>query len=243
VRDRFREYRRTRDRQLRNELIEEHRFIAEILARRFARRGEPLDDLVQVAMLALLKAVERFDPDRRVEFGTFATPTITGELKRHFRDRTWRLQVPRRAKDLHVQLRGAASAAAQRLGRQPTVTELAGEVGASEDEVLEALEIGASYRTVSLDRRLPDGPTERSAFDGDLLADERGYDEIDGRSLVADLLDGLPAREREIVELRCFAEMTQAQIAAHVGLSQMHVSRLLRRSFDDMRREVVRDLS
>ena len=163
--EKFVEYRQTRERKLRNELIEAHRSLATHLARRFTNRGEPFDDLLQVAQLGMLKAVERFDPDRNLEFSTFATATIEGELKRHFRDRTWSVRVPRRAQELHLRLGTTIAELSQRLGHAPTVPELAEELGVSEEEVLEAMEIGGAYRSSSLDTRPGDGseptPVER----------------------------------------------------------------------------------
>src|SRR6478609_6817711 len=141
-RAKFVEYRRTGERKLRNELIEAHKSLASHLARRYANRGEPFDDLLQVACLGILKAVERFDPDRGLEFSTFASATVTGELKRHFRDRTWSIRVPRRSQELHLRLGGAVNELSQRLARSPTVPEVAEELGVTEDEVLEAMEVG-----------------------------------------------------------------------------------------------------
>src|SRR5215470_6449544 len=153
LRDKFVEYRRTGDRKLRNELIEAHKSLASHLARRFANRGEPFDDLLQVAYLGMLKAVERFDPDRNLEFSTFATATVEGELKRHFRDRTWSIRVPRRPQELHLRLGNAINDLSQRLKRPPRVAELAAELGVDEDAVLEAMEVGGAYRSASLDAR------------------------------------------------------------------------------------------
>src|SRR5215470_19047493 len=143
--EKFIEYRRTRDRRLRNELIEAHRSLATHLARRFTNRGEPFDDLLQVASLGMLKAVERFDPDRNLEFSTFATATVEGELKRHFRDRTWSVRVPRRPQELHLRLANAINDLSQRLKRPPRIPELAEELGVSEEDVLEAMEVGGAY--------------------------------------------------------------------------------------------------
>src|SRR5437764_12685594 len=157
-RAKFVEYVRTRDRKLRNELIEAHKSLASHLARRFANRGEPIDDLMQVANLGMLKAVERFDPERGLEFSTFATATVDGELKRHFRDKTWSIRVPRRPQELHLRLNAVISDMTQRLSRPPRVPEVATEIGVTEEEVLEAMEVGTAYRSSSLDSR----PTEGS---------------------------------------------------------------------------------
>src|SRR5436305_7721603 len=151
LRRKFHDYAETRDRALRDELITAHMGLAEYLARRFTNRGEPLDDLVQVAALGLLKAVDRFDPERGLEFSTYATPTIVGELKRHFRDKGWAVRVPRRIQELHLRLGSVVSTLAQELGRSPTIQEIAREAGASEEDVLEAMEAGRAYRLGSID--------------------------------------------------------------------------------------------
>src|SRR4029078_44275 len=152
-RAKFVEYRRTGDRKLRNELIEAHKSLAMHLARRFANRGEPFDDLLQVAYLGMLKAVERFDPERGLEFSTLATATVDGELKRHFRDKTWSVRVPRRPQELHLRLSNVISELSQKLNPSPKVTEVAAELGGRADEVVEAREVGAAYRSSSLDVR------------------------------------------------------------------------------------------
>lgn len=236
--DIFREFRATGNRQLRNQLIEAHRPLAVHLARRFSSRTEPLDDLLQVAQLGLLKAVERFDPDRGVAFSSFATPTILGELKRHFRDATWAVRVSRRAQEMLLEVNAASSDMAQQLGRAPTVAELAQRLSVREEEVLEAFEAGAAYRTAPLvgsgehdddeiDLRMPPGEIDPELE----LADDR--------RLIAELLAVLPEREREIVYMRFFEEKTQTEIADTVGISQMHVSRLLRSSLRRMHSELV----
>src|SRR5207249_8619137 len=157
---------RTRDQGLRDHLVATHLPLAEYLARRFSNRGEPLDDLIQVASLALLKAVERFDPDRGLEFSTFATPTIVGELKRHFRDKGWAVRVPPRVQELHLAMATVVATLTQDLGRSPTITEIAQQSGASEEEVLEAMEAGRAYRFVSIDARSEEHTSElQSRFD------------------------------------------------------------------------------
>ncbi len=233
VRERFEEYRRTRDRTLRNELIEEHRSLAAHLARRFAQRGEPLEDLVQVALLGVLKAVERFEPERNLVFSTFATPTILGELKRHFRDTTWSVRVPRRAQELHLQMSTTVSTLMQRNGRPPSLAEIASELHVTEEDVIEAMEVGAAYRASSIDSPRP-GDSERapSALEHQLSTQDTGFTDIDERAFIEQMLDQLSDRERRIVELRFFDELTQSEIAERVGISQMHVSRLLRRSLE-----------
>jgi RNA polymerase sigma-B factor len=234
--EKFRVYRNSRDRRIRNELVEEHRWIAHVAVRRFANRGEPLDDLLQVALLGVLKAVERFDPEYGSSFATFALPTITGELRRHFRDATWALRVSRRAKEMHLALAGAIEPLTHQLGRPPRLDELAAALGASVDDLVEAMEAGNAYRTSPL--------THRSAEDGateDLRAvavDDEGLASADTRVAVRALVSELPERERRIVYLRFFGDLTQTEIAERVGVSQVHVSRLLRSTLDSLRQQL-----
>lgn len=234
--ERFARYRRTGNRRLRDELVEEHAPLAHFLASRFANRGEQRDDLVQVALVGLFKAVERFDPDRGLQFSTFATPTILGELKRHFRDRGWAVRVPRRVQELHLQLGRIVSTLGQEHGRSPTPAEVAERAGVSEEAVLEAMEAGSLYRLVSLDGSVTpdDEGGELASCLGD---DDPEFERIEHRSEIDELLEVLPARERRIVELRFFESMTQSEIAERVGVSQMHVSRLLTRSLELLRTE------
>lgn len=236
MRARFVEYRRTGDRRIRNELVEAHRPLACYLARRYANRGEPLDDLIQVACLGVLKAVERFDPERNLEFSTFASATVNGELKRHFRDKTWAIRVPRRAQELHLRLGNAMNDCAQRLGRSPSIAEVAAELGVSEDEVLEAMDVARAYRGETIDRSPDEGATGDA--DGRLRVDDPGFELAEHRVLLERALGSLPERERRIVELRFFEERTQSEIARVVGISQMHVSRLLARVLEQMREEI-----
>ncbi len=232
---RFRELRASGRRDLRNELIEEHRWIAVNAARRFSDRGEPLDDLVQVAMLGVLKAVERFDPELGVAFASYATPTVVGELRRHFRDATWALRVPRRVKDLRTELNGATEHLTGQLGRPPTPSELAAHLHVDVDAVLEALEAGGAYRPSALG---PSDDDEGSPEGQAVRADDERLEGTVDRLLVRDLLTALPPRERRIVELRFFEGLSQTQIADEVGLSQVHVSRLLRSSLAMLQRRL-----
>jgi RNA polymerase sigma-B factor len=227
----FVEYARTRDEQVRNELIEAHLGLAGHLARRFAGRGEPHDDLMQVGSMALVKAVDRFDPERGVEFSTFATRTILGELKRHFRDKGWFVRAPRRIQELYLQVGQAIAVLTQELGRSPTIRETARAVGASEDDVIEALEAGQGYRSSSIDAIGPDGETlaERIGQDDGALAG------AEDRAFLAPALELLPARQRTILQMRFVDGLTQTEIAQRVGISQMHVSRLLNRSLATLR--------
>jgi RNA polymerase sigma-B factor len=234
---RFAEYRATGDRKIRNELVEDHRWLALHCARQFARKGEPLDDLVQVATVGVLKAVDRFDPDYGVVFTTFAVPTITGELRRHFRDKTWSVHVPRRAKELYQSVSGVAEELSQTLMRSPTVPEIAQRSGTTVEETLEALEVRASYRGVPL---APPGDEERPDAPGVGTVDG-GYGAAEARLTVGQLLQTLGERDRTIVELRFIDGLTQSEIAGRVGVSQVQVSRLLRAALDRMRRPLLRD--
>jgi RNA polymerase sigma-B factor len=237
LREKFVEYRKNPTRKLRNELIEAHKSLASHLARRFANRGEPFDDLLQVAYLGTLKAVERFDPERNLEFSTFATATIEGELKRHFRDKTWSIRVPRRPQELHLRLGHVINELSQRLTRPPKVPEVAAELGVSEEEVLEAMEVGSAYRSASLDAPTSDGQ-DPTSLERRLGNRELGFDLAENRVLLERVLLELPERERTIVELRFFEDMTQTEIAEKIGISQMHVSRLLTRTLVDLRNRI-----
>jgi RNA polymerase sigma-B factor len=234
LREMFVEYRRTNERRLRNELIEAHRSLASHLARRFTNRGEPFDDLLQVAYLGMLKAVERFDPERGLEFSTFATATVEGELKRHFRDKTWSVRVPRRPQELHLRLGNAINDLSQRLHRPPQISELAAELGVREDAVLEAMEVGGAYRSTSLDARPADNG-DAMTLESRLGTADLGFDLAEHRVVLERLLEELPERERMIIRLRFFEDMTQTEIADEVGISQMHVSRLLSRTLMQLR--------
>jgi RNA polymerase sigma-B factor len=230
----FDELRRTGDRRIRNELIEEHRWVAVHCARRFGNRGEPIDDLIQVGQLGLLKAVERFDPVVGVSFASYAIPTVMGELRRHFRDATWAVKVPRRLKDLHVDLGNANEFLSAELGRPPTPQEVANHLGVRIDDVLEAMDAGGAYRTAPL-APAPDESGERRESPA-LRADDELLAGADDRVLIRQLLDGLPERERRIVELRFWGGLSQSEIAEEVGVSQVHVSRLLRTSLTALQR-------
>ena len=234
LRRKFHEYAQTRERALRDELVTAHMGLAEYLARRFTNRGEPLDDLIQVAALGLLKAVDRFDPERGLEFSTYATPTIVGELKRHFRDKGWAVRVPRRVQELHLRLGSVVSQLSQELGRSPTIPELAAEAQVSEEEVLEALEAGQAYRFASLDAPAP-GDEDNESLGAHLGEEDTELQGAEHRAALSPLIAKLPQREQTILHLRFFEGLTQSEIAAQLGISQMHVSRLLARSLAQLR--------
>ncbi len=233
----FVEYRRTGDRRLRNQLVEENRGVAEYFVRRYSHRGVPTDDLRQISLLAVISAVDRFDPSLGVAFSTFASRTIEGELKRYLRDRTWMVRPPRRAQELHLELRRADEDLSQRLGRSPTIAELAAAVDASEDHVLEALEAGVAHQATSLDQPQTGASHEggRSVGDRVLVGRESGFEAIERAEVVADLLADLPEREREVIRLRFFENLTQPEIALRMGVSQSYLSRIIRRTLIDLR--------
>lgn len=233
--DLFEVYRATGDRAVRNRLVEAHRGLAASIANDYRGRGVDLDDLVQIAMLGTLKAVERFDPGRGIPFSSFASRTVNGEIKRYFRDRTWAVRPPRSAQERHLDLRRARAALSSRLGRPPTVAELAAELDIAPDQVLDALEAGAAYRATSLDARRS-GDDDTTTLAERLPGDDVPSRPVELRMLVAQLLETLPAREAAIIRLRFYEELTQNEIAERLGISQMHVSRLMRRCLEDLRR-------
>ncbi len=223
--------------ELRDRLVRMHLPLVEHLARRFRNRGEPLDDLTQVATIGLIKSVDRFDPDRGVEFSTYATPTVVGEIKRHFRDKGWAVRVPRRLQELRLSLTTATAELSQTHGRSPTVHELAERLGISEEEVLEGLESANAYSTLSLD--VPDTDDESPAVADTLGAEDEALEGVEYRESLKPLLEDLPPREKRILLLRFFGNMTQSQIAQEVGISQMHVSRLLARTLAQLREKLL----
>ncbi|MEU3662366.1 RNA polymerase sigma factor SigF [Streptomyces sp. NPDC032940] len=223
--------------ELRNRLVRMHLPLVEHLARRFRNRGEPLDDLTQVATIGLIKSVDRFDPDRGVEFSTYATPTVVGEIKRHFRDKGWAVRVPRRLQELRLALTTATAELSQLHGRSPTVHELAEKLSISEEEVLEGLESANAYSTLSLD--VPDTDDESPAVADTLGAEDEALEGVEYRESLKPLLEDLPPREKRILLLRFFGNMTQSQIAQEVGISQMHVSRLLARTLAQLREKLL----
>jgi RNA polymerase sigma-B factor len=239
LRRKFHEYAQTRDRALRDDLVTAHMGLAEYLARRFTNRGEPLDDLIQVAALGLLKAVDRFDPERGLEFSTYATPTIVGELKRHFRDKGWAVRVPRRVQELHLRLGSVVSVLSQELGRSPTIGEIAQAAAVSEEEVLEAIEAGHAYRFTSLDA--PSGSEDEMTLSAELGEEDQGLIDSEHRVTLSPLIAQFPPRERMILHLRFFEGMTQSEIAGRLGISQMHVSRLLARALTQLRSQAEDD--
>ncbi len=224
--------RASRDRSARDHLAALYAPLASSLARRFAGRGEPVEDLTQVAMIGLINAIDRFEPSREVRFSTYATATIVGELKRHFRDKGWALRVPRRLQEMSLRVNTAIGELWQKLGRSPTVREVADRTGCSEEEVIEAREALQAYSTMPLDST---GGEETLALAERLGAIDENLELSEGWASVGPLLAGLPGRERMVLFLRFYRDMTQTEIAAELGISQMHVSRLLAQTLAKLR--------
>jgi RNA polymerase sigma-B factor len=218
---------------LRDRLVEQHMPLVVYLARRFSGRNEPMNDLIQVGSIGLIKAIDRFDPGRGLEFSTYATPTILGELKRHFRDTGWLIHVPRRAQELQTTLNTARAELSQELGRAPTIPELAERIDIGEDAVVEALDAARAYSGVPLDILAPPGETvpEHPMLG---VVDE-GFEQVEQRAILRDVIAQLPEAEREILLLRFVANKTQTEIASMVGVSQMQVSRLVARGLKKLR--------
>ena len=219
-----------RTKALRDEIAEHTSWLATRGARRFADRGEPFDDLVQVARIGLLNAIDRFDPGQGVPFGAYATPTIMGELRRYFRDHTWGVHVSRRAKDLRPAVNSMNEALSKELQRSPRISEIAERMKISEEAVIEALEANSAYRAYTLD------PSGRAA-----PIEESNVDEVLNRQVIIHLLDRLRPRERQIIYLRFFEELSQAQIAEKIGTSQVHVGRLIASSLAELRDHLEHD--
>lgn len=220
----------------RDAIIERCLPLADHIARRFEGKGEARDDLLQVARIGLINAVKRFDVEMGSDFASFAVPTIMGELRRHFRDNSWSVKVPRRMKELHLQIGTASAEMSQRLGRAPTASELAVELGIDRDEVLDGLMAGSSYKTTSIDGAA--GSEERPSLAETLGDVDPGLEKVEYREALRPLLDELPERERTVLVLRFFESMTQSKIAAKVGISQMHVSRLLAKTLAQLREKL-----
>ncbi len=234
----LRRYHEEGDVAAREQLIEQYMSLVRSLARRYSYRGEQLEDLVQIGAIGLIKAIDRFDLDRGVELTTYATPNIIGEIKRHFRDRGWSVRVPRGLQELNVQLSRLVEQLTVQLARSPTVSELAEAAGVNEEEVLEALESGRAYTSLSLSGG--GGGDDDGELDPleSLGTEEHEYEISEDRAVLAPGFRALDPRERMILHLRFFKGLTQSQIAQQVGISQMHVSRLIRRSLEKIRAEI-----
>jgi RNA polymerase sigma-B factor len=237
----LRRYHESGDLQAREKLIEQYMSLVRSLARRYSYRGEQLEDLVQIGAIGLIKAIDRFDLDRGVELTTYATPNIIGEIKRHFRDKGWSVRVPRGLQELNVQLSRLVEQLTVQLGRSPTIPELAKAAGVEEEEVLEALESGRAYTSLSLSVGGGGGDDDDLDPLESLGTEEHQYEVSEDRAVLAPGFKVLDERERKILQLRFFEGLTQSQIAQQVGISQMHVSRLIRRSLEKIRETIAED--
>jgi RNA polymerase sigma-B factor len=237
----LRRYHEDGDLQAREQLIEQYMSLVRSLARRYSYRGEQLEDLVQIGAIGLIKAIDRFDLERGVELTTYATPNIIGEIKRHFRDKGWSVRVPRGLQELNVQLSRLMEQLTVQLGRSPTIPELAKAAGVEEEEALEALESGRAYTSLSLS--VGGGGGEDDDLDPleSIGTEEHEYEVSEDRAVLAPGFKALDERERMILQLRFFEGLTQSQIAQQIGISQMHVSRLIRRSLEKIRETIAED--
>ena len=236
----LRRYHEEGDLQAREKLIEQYMSLVRSLARRYAYRGEQLDDLIQIGAIGLIKAIDRFDIDRGVELTTYATPNIIGEIKRHFRDKGWAVRVPRGLQELNVQLSKLVDQLTVQLGRSPTIPELAKAAGVEEEQVLEAIESGRAYTSLSLSVGGGGDDDDIDPLES-LGTEELQYAVSEDRAVLAPGFRALDERERMILQLRFFDGLTQSQIAQQVGISQMHVSRLIRRSLEKIRETIAAD--
>jgi RNA polymerase sigma-B factor len=235
-RELFLRHQRDRDPVAREALVQRFMPLARQLARRYQRADEPLEDLVQVAALGLIKAIDRFSPEREVAFSSYAVPTILGELKRHFRDRTWAVRVPRDLQELSLKVDRAVGELSRESHKQPSVAQIAERVGASEEGVLEALEASGAYRATSFDAPRAGGEDDA----GDSLGDAVGHTDLgfglaEDRATLDRLMQAIGPREREVLRLRFVEDMTQAEIGERIGVSQMQISRLIRQSLSRLR--------
>jgi RNA polymerase sigma-B factor len=237
----LRRYHEDGDLQAREQLIEQYMSLVRSLARRYSYRGEQLEDLVQIGAIGLIKAIDRFDLERGVELTTYATPNIIGEIKRHFRDKGWSVRVPRGLQELNVQLSRLVEQLTVQYSRSPTIPELAKAAGVEEELVLEALESGRAYTSLSLSVGGGGGDDDDLDPLESLGTEEHQYEVSEDRAVLAPGFKALDERERKILQLRFFEGLTQSQIAQQVGISQMHVSRLIRRSLEKIRETIAED--
>lgn len=230
TRELFRKYKENGDMEAREKLVMSHMNLVRFLANKFKNRGEPIDDLIQVGYLGLLKAIDRFDPDRGLEFTTYATPTIMGEIKRHFRDKGWSVRVPRRLQELSAKVNQATDTLTNELQRSPKVEEIAAYLDASVDEVLEAMESSSAYSSVPLEGGSNSDSEDAPSVIDRYATEDNALNFTDDRLVIEETLKGFSPREREVIELRFINGMTQIEIAERLGISQVQVSRLLRRT-------------
>jgi RNA polymerase sigma-B factor len=237
----LRRYHEDGDLQAREQLIEQYMSLVRSLARRYSYRGEQLEDLVQIGAIGLIKAIDRFDLERGVELTTYATPNIIGEIKRHFRDKGWSVRVPRGLQELNVQLSRLMEQLTVQLGRSPTIPELAKAAGVEEEVAIEALESGRAYTSLSLSAGGGGGEDDDLDPLESIGTEEHQYEVSEDRAVLAPGFKALDERERTILQLRFFEGLTQSQIAQQIGISQMHVSRLIRRSLEKIRETIAED--
>jgi RNA polymerase sigma-B factor len=234
-------YRDTGDRKARNDLVELHMDIADFYARKYSRKSAPVDDLRQVGLLAMVRAVDRFDPDRGIEFSTFASRTIEGEMKRYLRDHSHSIRPPRTAQELNLTVRATHDELTHHLGREPTVAEIAAAIGSDVDHVIEALEVGINTRAASLDAPGAGADSEMTLADRALGEIEGGYDQVEIVQALQTLLADLDEKDRSILQMRFFENLPQQEIADRLGISQSYLSRVLRRVLVDLRNRLTVD--
>ncbi len=232
----FREYRRTRDPSLRAHFIEQHEGLVRHVAKDYADSGEPFEDILAVGTMGLIHAVDRFDPERGTKFATFAVPTIRGEIQRYFRDHTWGVRVPRRIQELSLKARELADKLSSERGRPPTYAELARALGVPEEDLVEALEVGRQYESVSLESAVAAPDDEGYPALERTGEEDPRLEEIAQRDQLARALRQLPARERVVLVLRYFSELSQQEVGRRLGISQMHVSRLQHQALRNLRK-------
>jgi RNA polymerase sigma-B factor len=233
----FRRFSATRDDKLRRQLVLMHHNLVRYLASKFVSRGEPLEDLVQVGTIGLINAIDRFDTDRGIKFSTYATPTIVGEIRRYFRDKAWSLKVPRRLQELNLAASKAQEALSVKFGRPPTIREVAERIGATEEETLEAIELGNAYDTVSLDSQMSSDSDPSATTLGEFIgAEDPALKNLEEYGDLAHAIEHLDPRERMIIVHRFFSDMSQADVANKLNISQMHVSRLQNQALKTLRK-------
>ena len=237
TRELLRSYREKKDPAVRDRLVELNSDLVHFIARRFAHRGEPIEDVEQVGFLGLINAIERFDPTLENEFSTFATPTIAGEIRRYFRDRSWAVRVPRRLQENHQKVTVAQQQLSTTLGHQPSISEIAEHLGLDADDVLAALEVAPAHHAVSFES--PAGGDDEASAIGDFLGQEDAdLERVEMRQVVEQAMAHLSPRERQIMALRFIEELPQTEVAQRLGISQMHVSRIQRAAIDQLRKEL-----
>jgi RNA polymerase sigma-B factor len=233
----FRRFAASRDDRLRKQLVHMHQNLVRYLASKFVSRGEPLEDLVQVGTIGLINAIDRFDNDRGIKFPTYATPTIVGEIRRYFRDKAWSLKVPRRLQELNLAASKAQEALGVKFGRPPTIREVAERIGATEEETLEAIELGNAYDTVSLDSQMSSDTDPSATTLGEFIgAEDPALRKLEDYGDLSHAIEHLEPRERMIIVYRFFSDMSQADVANKLNISQMHVSRLQNQALRTLRR-------